>query len=145
MGYFEEQLRQQATATRNAENRARGAAVFGSATSQGQGFIEWPDLIEFGLTFVQPPWVSCGHSLDADSIRHDLDLEDDADLPPLLISGYVTEWERDEHGFWTGAYVGATVHFDTMAVPADFQVEVIHMFRFEGVAMKDVPVTLPNP
>lgn len=115
---------------RNKENKARLA--FASATFEidGGGYAEFEDAAEFGLAFLERPYVMTGISID-------LELADLPDgTPPPMVTGYVVEWDQNEHGFYTGAYCAAHVDWGVTVPPEGFTFEID--FTFRGIAMKDV-------
>lgn len=126
---------------RHRENRAREAKAFAKFESYAQGPLEFEQPIDFGLTFVDEPFITYGSQLDLDELGETLGVEP-GDTPTLpLTIGYVTEWDRDERGFYLGAWTAVRVWFPTQdAVPTETEVHVYHHFTFAAVAIKDVPV-----
>ena len=74
----------------------------------------------------------------ATGVHYDLDEADpdDAGLVPPQVTGFVTDWDQNELGFYIGAYCGVVVSWFTGTPPPDFKFQVD--FTFLGVAMKDV-------
>lgn len=135
---------------RHAENRARFAQVNARFAQTGFGSMEFADPVDFGLTFIDEPYVSTGHSIDVDELG-----VDDSDETPTLpqITSYVVEWSRDDRGFYVGAWCAGTVTYaPTSSDPADTaeiegareQATVKHMFTFSATAIKDIPIDVTN-
>lgn len=122
---------QHAKQARDAENHARTAAAFAVLRTRGAGGVQFPDVVDFGCTYVERPFVQYGAVVDQDALE--LSLPGSQMQFPSL-SGYVTEWEMDGN-LYTGAYVAVNV-FMQFGGPAVLDVE--HHFRFEGVALKRV-------
>lgn len=134
--------RRRSEVERHAENTARLALAFARFTTTGIGAVEFEERVDFGLTFIEKPFLSIGYALDLDELAETLDI-DEEDTPPIpIVSGLVTEWEQDERGFYTGAWVGAAVYFppSTIPVPATASVECEVHYTFQAIAIKDVPV-----
>ena len=150
MDIFREQVFRQNELARHAENSARLAQVHAKFRTVGQGTLTFEDRIEFGLTFVEEPFVYFGSSMDQDEFAEMLELDSDIpedEVPIPLCSGVVTRWDRDERDFYVGAWVGIRVHFPSdSAVFVDYNLLMVmeHYFTFSGIAMKDVPVDLPD-
>jgi hypothetical protein len=127
---------------RHAENAARLAQVFQKFETTGQGSIEFEDRVDFGLTFIEEPYMNYGAQIDVEALGDLLGLE--PEVPPSLpiSSGMVTAWDQDDRDFYTGAWVAVTVFFPDAAVPVDTAVYMNHHFTFTAIAMKDVPVDL---
>lgn len=124
------------------ENSGRMAEAFARFRSVGQGSIEFPDRVDFGLTFIEEPYMSFGSFVDTDALDELLG-DTSGNLPPQLplCSGYVTDWDRDDRGFYVGAWVGVRVWFPYEAgVWPDAEVEMFHHYTFKAVAIKDVPL-----
>lgn len=120
------------------ENHGRLATVYSSYDSYGQGSIEIGDRVDFGLTFVEVPFVAHGAVCDADEIRNVLGLDDNDDPPYPVVSGHVTKWDTDEDGNYAGAWVAVTVQFLNYDYVSDplAQIHVEHHFHFTAVAIK---------
>jgi len=127
---------------RHAENAARNAEAFARFKSTGQGSIEFPERVDFELTFIEEPYMSYGGYIDLDDLDDKLANEAGTTMPPLPICcGFVTDWDRDDRGFYVGAWVAVRVWFPPEAnVRVDLEVEMSHHFSFKAVAMKDVPI-----
>jgi hypothetical protein len=134
---------EQRTADRAAikENTARLASAYSNYESTGQGSIEFARRTDFGLTFIERPFVSYGAVIDLDELGDLLDIAGGEDTPMPIVTGMVTEFDIDERGFYVGAWVGARVYFPTTdGVPVDAKVVCEHHFTFQAVAIKDVPL-----
>ena len=135
---------------RNRENGARLAQAFAKFESIGQGVVEFAEVVDFGLTFIEEPYITYGSQLDMDDLGELLDIPGGATPPLPLVSGYVTEWDQDERGFYVGAWVAARVYFPSQVavegestmtpVPLDTLVVIDHHFTFTAIAIKDVPL-----
>ena len=126
---------------RHAENTARIAMAFARFSTAGIGSIEFEDRVDFGLTFIEKPFLSIGYELDLDELGETLGI-DEEDIPPIpIVTGLVTDWDQDERGFYVGAWVGAVVYFPpgAVTVPGDAQVDCEIHYTFTAIAMKDVP------
>ena len=118
-----------AALNRNAENKARMAFASGTFFCDGEGLAEFEDAIEFGLAFLERPFVFTG-------VNFDLDLFDlDDGFTPPHITAYVVDWEVNEQGFYTAAWCAALVEWGFAPTPeGEFEID----FTFRGIAMKDV-------
>jgi hypothetical protein len=126
---------------RHRENSARGAQAFAVFTATGQGSVEFPDVVDFGLTFVDQPMVSVGVVIDADELRDALELDEDADLPIPVITGFVTDWDRDDRDYYTGAWCAASVYFPpAYLIPTELEPSFDMHFTFTATAIKDIPL-----
>lgn len=133
---------QQDEANRHAENAARLAQVYATFNSKGQGTIEHDQAIAFDLTFVERPVVSYASYCDTDELEDLLGLDTEvSEVTPLPVcSGFVTQWDQDERGFYLGCWIAARVYYPpTDLVPTDAMPDIEHHFTFTAVAMKDVP------
>lgn len=126
---------QRAALDRNKENRARLAFTshtFNVKTSAAAGgLVEFPGCAEFGLAFINIPFLATGVHYDLD----EADPDETGALPPQ-ITGFVTDWDQNELGFYTGAYCGVVVAWQGPFTDDDFTFQVD--FTFNGLAMKDV-------
>lgn len=116
------------------ENRARQAFSWGRYESVGWGEWSYPDVLEFGVTFVREPIVTYGYSV-----------EDSESLDRLPMStGGVFRWRQNDKGYYTGAHVFVVV--DQFVQPSDnpdyaSQLPlVVHSFMFTETAIKDIDV-----
>ena len=127
------------------ENSARLASAYAQYKSTGQGSIEFGKRVDFGLTFVERPFVAYGAVCDLDELGELLNLPSSESPSIPLCTGMVTEWDRDDRGFYVGAWVGCRVFFmPTDRVPLDAQVVVRHHFSFQAIAIKDVPIDVTD-
>jgi hypothetical protein len=126
---------------RHQENSGRIAEAFARFTSTGQGSIEFGDRVEFDVTFVEEPFMSYGAYIDLDKLDDLLGNEPGSLTPEMPItSGFVTDWDRDDRGFYVGAWVGVRVWFPYEANTwPDIEVEMVHHYTFKAIAIKDVP------
>ena len=130
---------------RHDENSGRIAEAFARMRSAGQGSIEFSERVDFGLTFIEEPFMSYGSHVDTDELDNLLDSNPTSTLqtPLPICTGYITEWDRDDRGFYVGAWVGVRVWFPYEAdVWPDLEVEIFHHYSFKAVAIKDVPIDL---
>lgn len=126
------------------ENSGRMAEAFARFKSNGQGSIEFPERVDFGLTFIEEPYMSYGFKIDLDDLDDLLENEAGTKTPPLPIcAGGVTSWDQNDRGFYVGAWVAVNVWFPYEGnVWPDLDVEIFHHYAFKAVAIKDVPVDL---
>lgn len=151
---FEELEQQRADLDRHRENAARLAQAFAKFESTGQGSIEFDRRCTFDLTFIEQPYITYGCEIDLEELA-DLLGTGVADTPPLpMASGYVTDWDTDERGFYTGCWCAVSVHYAWNSATGDTpeleqaQLELLrvakvymrHHFTFTGMAMKDIPI-----
>jgi hypothetical protein len=128
---------------RHRENSGRLAMVYQRFETTGQGSFEFEERIDFGLTYVEEPFVAYGSYVDLDDLANLLDLDNDTAPPFPVTSGHVTNWDQDENDFYVGAWVGVRVYFppgDEVLVPIDALTVVRHHFSFQANAIKDVPL-----
>ncbi len=124
--------------SRNAENTTRLAVAFTRFSTTGWGETSFEDCAEFGLVFIEMPFVTHSMSLTEDS-------PDLVDTRFPRGSGGVYKWKRNTHGFYTGAYCFVTVAtqdpFITVSTEGvnDPGYELEHHFTFHGLAMKYIP------
>lgn len=135
--------RRRAADERHRQNKARLAQAYARYQTDGTGSEQFEDPVDFGLTFLERPFISVGHILDLDELAEELGLdEEDPEIPIPLATTYVVEWDRDDNGFYVGAWCAARVSFDTetqAALDPDFRVTIQHHLTFSAIAMKDVP------
>ena len=113
------------------ENSARQAFAWGQFDSTGWGQLAYPDVLNFGLTFIDEPIVSYGFSVEEDEAL---------DRLPLSTGG-VFKWRRDGRGYYTGAHVYVVVdQFVQPSETPDYSQlpTLIHSFLFTGIAIKDI-------
>ena len=127
---------------RHRENRGRLATAHARFETTGTGSTQFEDSVEFGLTFIERPFVSMGYTIDIDALAEALGIdEEDSEVPLPQVTSYVVEWDQDERGFFTGAWCAAVVAFaPDVVLPEGFLVAVNHHFTFAATAIKDVPV-----
>jgi hypothetical protein len=142
--FFEDLERRREEVERHQENSARLAEAFARMKSTGQGSIEFSERVDFGLTFIEEPYMSYGCYLDLDELDDLLDNEQGTTSPPMpLCTGFVTDWDRDDRGFYVGAWVGVRVWFPYESnVWPELELEIMHHYSFKAVAIKDVPMEL---
>lgn len=138
---FDDLEARRAEVERHQENSARVAEAFARFRSTGQGSIEFPDRVDFGLTFIEEPYMGYGGFLDLDDLDDKLENEAGTTTPPMPIcTGFVTGWDRDDRGFYVGAWVGVRIWFPYEAnVWPELEIEMFHHYTFKAVALKDVP------
>jgi len=133
-------------ADRHRENSARLAQAVAVFVSTGQGTTQYAKRINFGLTFIEKPVITYGSQVDMDDLEDLIgtDTESDADDTPLPVcTGFVTQWDRDERGFYTGCWIAARVYYpDTDYVSGDVMPVIEHHFMFSAVAIKDIPTEM---
>lgn len=112
------------------ENSARMAFAWGTSTTQGQGGVAHPEVIDFGLAFAEKPMFSYGFEL---LNRTDFEADNDTDVdPPIPTStGCVYQWKVDPRGMYIGAHVA-------VYVVSDDAIKIEHHFGFVGLAIKDL-------
>ena len=126
---------------RHRENSARLAQAFARFETTGQGTIEFERRVDFGLTFTEEPYITYGSQIDMDELAELLGvgINDTPQLP--LASGYITDWDVDERGFYLGCWCAVSVYYPSQTnVPADTKIHMQHHFTFTAIGMKDVPV-----
>ena len=139
--FFQDLERQRGEVERHRENSARLAQSFAKFETIGQGYIQFEDVVDFGLTFIEEPFPTYGAACDLDELAELLDLEPDMDPAIPITSGMVTEWDQDDRGFYLGAWVAVKVYYpaeDQVAVDVDLPIR--HYFTFAGIALKDIPL-----
>lgn len=136
-------------AERHRENSARLAHSYAQFVSVGQGQTEYPKRVPFDLTYIEMPFVSYGCVFDLDLWNEQVDdgtSEDEGPAPLPHCTGFVTQWDKDERGFYLGCWVAVMVTFPAEdgvlgmpAVDPALKPEINHHFSFAGIALKDVP------
>ncbi len=126
---------------RVSENSARVAVAWATFDTVGQGSVYFDEKIDFDVTFIEQPMVAYGGTIDADELSNmqALDAGDAGILP--VCCGFVTDWDTDTRGYYTGAWVAVRVYFPD-GVAIDAEVEMTHNFTFTAVALKDVPTAV---
>jgi len=137
---FNEIERQRNEYARNRENQGRWANAYARFRSLGQGPYEFEERAPFGLTFVEVPFVAIGHQIDLDEVEAIVTTPvANGDTPPMpQVTGFVTEWEIDDRGFYIGAWCAVVVAFPA-EIPVDAELEIQHYFTFSANAIKDIP------
>jgi hypothetical protein len=127
---------------RHHENRARLAYAYARYATEGVGSTQFEDAAEFGLTFIEKPFVSVGAEVNLDELAEALGIDEEAlDIPLPHTSAFVVDWDRDERGYYVGAWCAGVVTFpQTLTLPEGFLLEVTHHLTFAGVGIKDVPL-----
>lgn len=129
---------------RHRENSARLALAFAKFESTGQGTVEFEERVDFGLTFIEKPYITYACEIDLDELANQVgSTEDETPVLPL-VSGYVTEWDIDDRGFYTGAWMAAVVFDPSGVLPTDVQIVIDHHFTFTAIAIKDVPLDVTD-
>lgn len=136
---YDHMERRRADIARHNENRGRLAHVYARYTTRGQGTVQFDQRINFGLTYVEEPYMQYGSLIDPDAVQDVLNLGPRDDLAFPQCTGYVCEWDKDDHGHYVGAWVGVAVAFP-ITIVADAQIEVSHHFSFEATAVKSFGV-----
>ena len=121
----------------HSENSTRLATAHARFQTTGWGEVEFENCFIFGVTFVDQPSVSFGYSL-----------QEGLDPVPSRFPrafGFVSQWKLNDKGFYVGAWCAVAVDdrssfIGTTEPDPDYVLE--HDFRFEGIAMKDVPAHL---
>lgn len=143
---FEEQERRRSESLRHLENKGRLASVYARYKTTGSGTMTFSKRVDFGLIFIEEPFMSYGCSVDLDEIDNASDSgpEDDNDdetynLPQC--TGFVTEWDQDERGYYRGAYVAVSIlPIGAGTELVEFVGDLRHYFTFAANAIKDFPV-----
>lgn len=140
---FSDLERRRGEVERHKENTARLAFFFQRLRTTGQGTVEFEDRIDFGMTFIEEPFMAYGSYVDLDDLGTLLDVSEGETPPMPLCSGSVTQWDQDDRDFYVGAWVSVVVSFPTISnievtVPVDLQPVVEHHFSFSAIAIKDV-------
>ena len=137
---WEQLERRRAELARHEGNRAGVASTFIKVHTDGQGSFQFEEASSFEVPFVEEPWIQIGTFVDADRIRADLGLADDA-VPLPHVTAHVIEWDLSGHDFYVGAWIGVQVSFPPfLDVPLDYMVPVDHYFTFTAIALKGMGV-----
>lgn len=156
--FFREQETARRTAKMHAENKGRPAMTKVVFTTTGVGSVQFEDCADFDCTYIEEPVFSHGAVIDFDGWEQLLedenyqaqDGEGGSPTPLPTVSGFVTQWEQDDNGFYVGAWCAARVMFTydhpdpvtgldpfEQIISQHLQMpEIQHHFRFEGVAIK---------
>jgi hypothetical protein len=119
---------------RNAENKARLAHAYARFKTVGNGTFEFDQRIDFGLTFVERPFIACGWQIEEQG-------DDEGEGYPLA-TAYVTDWDTTDRDHYVGCWVAVTVGWPyTGATVTEFpEYKLWHDFTFSGIALKDIPL-----
>lgn len=132
-----------ADTARHAENRGRLAHAHARFRTAGQGTHEFGDCVEFGMTFVERPFISTGWQIDVDQARDAMGIGDNDDIFLPQVTAYVTEWDMTSRDHYIGCWVAVSVTYPTngeeLYYPVDAQVQIHHDLTFTGTALKDIP------
>lgn len=145
---------------RDKANVGGPAQTYARVRTNRNGSRVVPKRIDFGLTFIEKPWVAYGVEIDLDAIEeaYEDNVEGEngvpvggefnfGDLP--LCTGYVTEWDLDSHDHYIGAWVAVQVVFPDFAnettnllnfetYEQDALIPLVHHFTWSGLAIKEV-------
>lgn len=124
---------------RNHENKGRLAFAYSRFTTEGSGTVEFEECIDFGLTFVERPFVSVGHQIDVEAARELFGVDPDGDVLLPQVTGYVTDWDTTDRDHYVGCWVAISVTSSVGGVEAYPMVKIQHDFTWSGTAIKDVP------
>ena len=139
--YLDDLEQQRAELDRHAENSARIAEAFARFTTTSQGSIEFGERVDFEVTFTEEPYMSYGAIINLDDLDDKLGNEPSSLTPQMPLStGFVTDWDRDDRGFYVGAWVGVRIWYPYEAhISPELDFTMGHHFSFKAVAIKDVP------
>lgn len=139
--FFDDLEARRAEIERHQENSGRLAEAFARFESVGLGSMEFGERVDFGLTFIEEPFMSYGAAIDLDALDEMLGNEASSITPAIPIAtGVVTDWDRDDRGFYVGAWVGVRIWYPYEdSIWEQSEVEMQHHYTFKGVAIKDVP------
>ena len=139
---------------RDRENSARLAMAYATFSTVGSGSIQNGDRISFETTFIEMPYMSYGAVIDVEQVMDEFGYDPEfvessgsgnpqENVPLPLCTGYVTEWDQDERGFYIGCWVAVRVYYpgEELASVTDPQIEIDHHFSFAANAMKDIPMS----
>lgn len=123
---------------RHRENKARLAHAYARFKTVGNGTFEFDARVDFGLTFVERPFIACGWQIEEQG--------DVAGEGMPLSTAYVTDWDTTERDHYVGCWVAVTVGWpytfgapDPEVVP---EYKIWHDLTFSGIALKDIPYDL---
>lgn len=140
---------------RDFANKGGPAAAFCHVVTRGEGAFSFARRVDFGLTFIEEPFMAFGSKVDPDDLAEagvpeqteggtpDAGVRNIAALPHC--SGFVTEWDLDEQGNYAGAWVAVQVTFPVVDPPITDPVPIRHYFTFQAVAIKDLADTYDAP
>lgn len=125
---------------RHHENRARLAHAYSRFTTEGVGTVEFEDCIDFGLTFVERPFIAVGHQIDMEHVRDLFDAGSDEDVYLPQVTGYVIDWDMTDRDHYVGCWVAVSVSVPIETVDGSYpMVKIHHDFTWSGIALKDIP------
>lgn len=125
---------------RHRENRGRLAFAYSRFHTEGVGTVEFEDCIDFGLTFVERPFVSVGHQIDPEHVRDLFGVDSDGDVYLPQVTGYVTDWDMTDREHYIGCWVAVSVSVPIETVEESYpMVKIHHDFTWSGIALKDIP------
>lgn len=152
--YYEDEEYRRQELDRHRENAARTAMAYADFETTGQGSVEFARRVDFGLTFIEMPYVSYGSILDVDAWENDLEAAYGVDfsegtqssVPLPIVSGFVTQWDRDDRDFYIGCWCAVRVYIpqDEWEIGPDLNPTIEHHFTFVATAMKDIPLGPPG-
>lgn len=131
---------------RDKANQGGPAAAFALVHTTGNGPIAFAKRIDFGLTFIEEPFPQYGAMIDLDDVS-DAGFAGDPPAMPQS-TGYVTDWDQDDHGNYTGCWVAVMVTYPPTDddSPGDGPaIAIRHYFTFQAVAIKDLSDTSDDP
>lgn len=123
---------------RHRENKGRLAQAYARFKTTGQGTVEFEDRVEFGLTFIERPFIATGWQINLDQARDALDVSSNDDVNLPQVTGYVTDWDTTSREHYVGCWVAVSVTYSE-EYPADAQIKIFHDFTWAGIALKDIP------
>jgi hypothetical protein len=140
MGLLDDLDARRERAQQDRENSGRLAQSYADFDSTGQGTFEFDERIDFGIVFVEKPYFSYACVADMEALQ---DLLNRDPVPVPHCTGYVTEWDLDEHEMYAGCWVAVRVDFPLMEM-IDYGIPVVvtHHLTFAGVALKDIRTNL---
>lgn len=127
-----------ATQQRHRENRGRLAHASARFVTDGQGTVEFDEVVKFGLTFTERPFIQTGWQINLDQARDALGVSSNADVNLPQVTGYVTDWDQTDRDHYTGCWVAVSVTY-SVEYPVDAQVRIWHDFTWAAIAIKDIP------
>jgi len=125
---------QRAFVTQTRENSTRFAQTFGRFTTTGWGEVAFEDMFDFGLSFIEEPFVAYSSSIDSDALI-------DTRFPRA--TGGVYRWKQDKRGFYVGAWCYTTIETKSPNIAtteAEPNYSLVHYYSFSGKAIKDLGI-----
>lgn len=145
MGILDEYESRRHESARHRENSARLAQAYAKFETSGQGTLEFDERVDFGLTFIEEPYMAYGSFCDTDALNELQGLEPGES--PLLpnCTGYVTDWDLDERDFYVGCWIGVRVNFSPLdLMDPQMLINIKHFFTFSAIGIKDIPPLLTD-